>query len=117
MNENELSLIKDQMNNLFSAYEQMSNIYKGSILKLFSRILDKDVSFEETDRIFINVNGKNFLINSVYVENNSVFARGSWKCCPSTSCTISNENLENICLENLCMEELIKLSKLILSLL
>lgn len=105
------------MNNLFSAHEQMSNIYKGSILKLFSRILDKEVSFEEANRIFVSISGKNFLINSIYVENNFVFARGSWKCCPSTSCTISKEDLENICLENLCMEELIKLSKLILSLL
>ena len=47
MKQEELSLIKDQMNDLFMAHRQMSGIYKNSIIKLLSRAIDDEFIFND----------------------------------------------------------------------
>lgn len=90
MKREELSLIKEQMNDLFKAHKQMSGIYKDSTIKLLSRIIDKEFIFENP--IEISFRGKTMIMSSIISESESyVKIRGSWACCSGSSCSLVNE--------------------------
>ena len=93
MKREELCMIKDQMNDLFNAHRQMTNIYKSSTIKLLSRVIDNEVIFNEPIEIIFR--GKIFTMTSVVSEKDSfVKIRGSLNCCSGTSCSISDKTVE-----------------------
>lgn len=93
MKQEELSLIKDQMNDLFMAHRQMSGIYKNSIIKLLSRAIDDEFIFNEP--VEITFRGKIVMISAVKSKRDSyVKIRGSWNCCSGSSCSASNKEIE-----------------------
>lgn len=100
------------MSDLFTAHKQMSGIYKSSIIKLLSRIIENELTLPEITPIAIR--GKKINISSIIVTGDSeVFIRGTWGCCPGSSCTISDEG-SCINLQSLSPDDVVIISEEIL---
>lgn len=112
MKQEELSLIKNQMNDLFTAHRQMSGIYKNSTIRLLSRVIDNEVFLSEPVEVIFR--GKTLSLSSVISEKDSfVKIRGSWECCSGSSCSFSDNEI-CVDLNSLNPDEVIEIASKIL---
>ncbi len=95
MRTEELSLIKNQLSDLFKAHRQISGIHKDSAIRVLSRVIENNkINFNEPVEVIFR--GNIMLVTSVESKKDSlVKIKGSWNSCFSgSSCSASNKEIE-----------------------
>ncbi len=112
MNESVLSLIKDQLTDLFKSYDQFQGMYRNSVITLFKKFLSKDKK-EFPESAAVNIKGRRFEMSSSFINpDGKIILSGRIKCLKS--CCDSDDSLLEIDLEKLDTHEIIEVAKVIL---
>ena len=112
MNESVLSLIKDQLIDLFKSYDQFQGMYRNSVITLFKKFLSKDKK-EFPENTSVNIKGRRFEISSSFINSDGcIILSGKTKC--MGSCCNTDYSSLDIDLEKLDTHEIIEIAKIIL---
>lgn len=113
MNESVLSLIKDQLTDLFKSYDQFQGMYRNSVITLFSKFLSKEDIKEFPENTTVNIKGRRFEISSSFINpDKKIILSGKIKC--SGSCCESDYSPIEIELEKLDTSDIIEVAKILL---
>ena len=113
MNESVLSLIRDQLTDLFKSYDQFQGMYRNSVITLFKKFLSKKDIKEFPENTITNIKGRRFEISSSFINSDGkIILSGKIKC--MASCCESDYSPLEIELEKLDTSDIIEVAKILL---